>query len=113
MIIKSSYKNAQNMWQENYVKWFIELDKKILKKISFQEISNVLLKTILNEWFQFIYLQNVFFKWFDSIPFVFNLKKKYYLHLLYQKNLSQNFNLATKIIFTCFYHKWMNFYDFI
>ena len=64
------------MWQENYVKWFIELDKKILKKISFQEISNVLLKTILNEWFQFIYLQNVFFKWFDSIPFVFNLKKK-------------------------------------
>ena len=26
--------------------------------------------------------------------------KKSYLHLLYQKNLLQNFNLATKIIFT-------------
>ena len=56
---------------------------------------------ILNEWFQFTYLQYIFFKWFDSISFVFNFRKKYYLHLLYQKNLLQNFNLGTKIIFTC------------
>ena len=28
-------------------------------------------------------------------------KKKNYLHLMYQKNLLQNFNLGTKIIFTC------------
>ena len=61
----------------------------------------ILLKTILNEWFQFTYLQYIFFKWFDSISFVFNFRKKYYLHLLYQKNLLQNFNLGTKIIFTC------------
>ena len=29
--------------------------------------------------------------------------KKIYLHVLYQKNLLQNFNLGIKIIFTCFY----------
>ena len=34
-----------------------------------------------------------------SISFVFNFKKSY-LYLLYQKNLLQNFNLDTKIIFT-------------
>ena len=46
-----------------------------------------------------------------SISFVFNFKKSY-LHLLYQKNLLQNFNLAIKkIIFTCFYYKGMNFYE--
>ena len=66
---------------------------------------------ILNEWFQFTYLQYIFFKWFDSISFVFNFRKKYYLHLLYQKNLLQNFNLGTKIIFT--YLKKINFYNFI
>ena len=44
----------------------------------------------------------IFFKLFDSISFVFNFKKNY-LHLLYQKNLLQNFKLGTKIIFTCFY----------
>ena len=36
------------------------------------------------------------------MSFVFNFQKSY-LHLLYQKNLLQNFNLGTKIIFTCFY----------
>ena len=48
-----------------------------------------------------------------SISFVFNFQKSY-LHLLYQNNLSLNFKLATKIIFTCFYKKKsMNFYNFI
>ena len=37
-----------------------------------------------------------------SISFVFNFQKSY-LHLLYQKNLLQNFNLRTKIIFTYFF----------
>ena len=37
-----------------------------------------------------------------SISFVFNFQKSYW-HLLYQKNLLQNFNLDTKIIFICFY----------
>ena len=36
-----------------------------------------------------------------SISFVFNFKKSY-LHLLYQKNLLQNFNLAIKIILLVF-----------
>ena len=47
-----------------------------------------------------------------SISFVFNFQKSY-LHLLYKKNLLQNFNLDPKIIFTCFYYKIMNFYNFI
>ena len=34
VMMKSNYKNTQNKWQEDYVKWFIEL-KKYLKK-SFQ-----------------------------------------------------------------------------
>ena len=37
-----------------------------------------------------------------SILFVFNFQKSY-LHLLYEKNLLQNFNLGIKIIFTYFY----------
>ena len=45
MIIKSSYENAQNMWQKNYAKWFIEIIKYIyFKKISFQEISKNFIK---------------------------------------------------------------------
>ena len=27
-MIKSNYKNTQNKWQEDYAKWFIELNKK-------------------------------------------------------------------------------------
>ena len=39
----------------------------------------------------------------DLIQFHLNLIfKKSYLHLLYQKNLLQNFNLVTKIIFKKF-----------
>ena len=41
-----------------------------------------------------------------SIYFQFHLYlifKKIYLYLLYQKKLLQNFNLGTKIIFSCFY----------
>ena len=34
-----------------------------------------------------------------SISFVFKFQKNY-LHLLYENNLLQNFNLGTKIIFT-------------
>ena len=42
-----------------------------------------------------------------------NLKiKKNYLHLLYQKNLLQKFNLATKIIFTCFFLEMNEFLQF-
>ena len=38
----------------------------------------------------------------DLIQFhLYLIFKKGYLHLLYQKNLLQNFNLGTKIIFTC------------
>ena len=45
----------------------------------------------------------------DLIQFyLYFIFKKSYLQLLYQKNLLQNFNLATKIIFTCFYKKKMN-----
>ena len=48
-----------------------------------------------------------------SISFLFNFQKSY-LHLLCQKNLFQNFNLATKIIFYLFLQKKiMNFYNFI
>ena len=45
----------------------------------------------------------------DLIQFhLYLIFKKIYLHLLYQKNLLQNFNLTTKIIFTCFYKKKKN-----
>ena len=45
----------------------------------------------------------------DLIQFLLYLIfKKSYLHLLYQNNLLQNFNLVTEIIFTCFYKKKMN-----
>ena len=28
IMMKSNYKNTQNKWQEDYAKWFIELNKK-------------------------------------------------------------------------------------
>ena len=111
-MIKFNYKNVQNKWQENHAKWFIEL----IKKNSFQEISKDFIKNKF-ELIISIYLftkksQFIFLKWFNSISFVFNFQKSY-LHLLYQNDLLQNFNLITKIIFVCFYYKWMNFYNFI
>ena len=51
-------------------------------------------------------------KFIFLISFVFNFQKSY-LHLLYQENLLQNFNLTIKIIFICFYYKGMNFFNFI
>ena len=49
----------------------------------------------------------------DLIQFhLYLIFKKIYLHLLYQKNLLQNFNLTTKIIFTCFYKKMNEFLQF-
>ena len=43
-----------------------------------------------------------------SILFVFNFYfQKNYLHLFYQKNLLQNFNLTIKNNFYCFYYKIM------
>ena len=57
MIIKSNYKNAQNIWQRNYANWFIKLNKKIFQMLVFKKFQRILLKIILNSWFQFIYLQ--------------------------------------------------------
>ena len=45
---KSNYKNAQNKWQENYVKWFIELKKYISKELVFKKFQRILFKTIFN-----------------------------------------------------------------
>ena len=59
-----------------------------------------------------IYLLKKKSQFIFSISFVFNFQKSY-LHLLYQKNLLQNFNLGAKIIFTCFYYKRINLYNFI
>ena len=42
--------------------------------------------------------ESIYFLNFICIQF----KKKYYLHLLYQKNLLQNFNLTTTIILLAF-----------
>ena len=53
----------------------LNLLKKYLKTLVFWKFQRILLKTILNERFQFIYLQNIFFKWFDSISFVFNFQE--------------------------------------
>ena len=100
----------------NYAKWFIEL-KKYLKN-NFQEI----LKDFIKNDFELMILIYLFTKKRSSNLFSINdliqlylylIFKKSYLHLLYQKNLLQNFNLITKIIFTCFCKKWMNFYNFI
>ena len=55
--------------------------------------------------------ESIYFLNFMCIQFFF--LKKGYLDLLYQKNLLQNFNSGTKIIFTCFYYKIVNFYNFI
>ena len=66
----------------------------------------------MSDFYLFIYKkkkESIYFLNFICIQF----KKKNYLHLLYQKNLLQNFNLGTKIIFTYFYYKVMNFYNFI
>ena len=49
----------------------------------------------------------------DLIQFhLYLIFKKSYLHLLYQNNLLQNFNLVTEIIFTCFYKKKIVFWKF-
>ena len=78
---------------------FIELIKKnIWKKLVFQKLQRILLKTILNEWFQFIYLQNIFFKWFDSISFVFNFQKKLFT-LIVSKEFITKFQFGNKNYF--------------
>ena len=59
----------------------------------------ILLKTILNEWFQFIYLQNIFFKWFDSISFVFNFQKKKLFALIVSKEFITKFQFDNKKLF--------------
>ena len=46
-----------------------------------------------------------------SFTFKFYFQENY-LHLFYQKNFLQNFNLATKIIFICFYKKKNEFLQF-
>ena len=62
----------------------------------------------------FFYCQKRSFNLFlinDLIQFhLYLIFKKIYFHLLYQNNLLQNFNLATKMIFTCFYKKKLQFY---
>ena len=114
MTIKSNYKNAQNKWQE-----IIELNKKkIFKKNSFQEISNNFIKKNKKIWMngfnliiylkESIYLLQVIWSNFICIQF----SKKLFT-FIFQKNLLQNFNLTIKIIFTYFYYKVMNFYNFI
>ena len=52
----------------------------------------------LNEWFQFIYLQNIFFKWFDSISFVFNFQKKLFT-LIVSKEFITKFQFGHKNYF--------------
>ena len=49
----------------------------------------------------------------DVIQFQYLIFKKSYLHLLYQKNLLQNFNLATKIKwnFTILLKKYLNLFS--
>ena len=74
--------------------------KKILKNI-FQEISKDFIKNDF-ELMISIYLFTKKNQFIFSISFVFNFQKSY-LHLLFQKNILQNFNSGTKIIFTCFY----------
>ena len=64
------------------------IKKKDMKKNSFQEIS----KDFIKNDFQLMISFNFICVQFSS-----------YLHLLYQKNLLLNFNLDTKIIFTCLY----------
>ena len=86
--IKYDYKNIQNKWQDNYAKWFIELNKKkILKKIVFKKFQRIWLKMILNEWFQFIYLKKSQFIFL--ISFVFNFQESY-LHLILLKEFIKN-----------------------
>ena len=57
---------------------------------------------ILNEWFQFIYLQDIFFKWFDSISFVFNFRKKMLFTLIVSKELITKFQFGYKNYFYLF-----------
>ena len=47
-----------------------------------------------------------------KLTYFLNFKKKNYLHLLYQNNLLQNFNLGTKIILLAFtkMNKFLQFY---
>ena len=71
--------------------------KNILKKYSFQEISKDFIKNDF-ELMISIYLFTKKNQFIFSISFVFNFQKSY-LHLLYQKNILQNFNSGTKIIF--------------
>ena len=61
----------------------------------------ILLKTILNKWFQFTYLQNIFFKWFDSISFVFNFQEKLFT-LLVSKEFITKFQFEHKDYFYLF-----------
>ena len=57
---------------------------------------------ILKEWFQFIYLQDIFFKWFDSISFVFNFRKKMLFTLIVSKELITKFQFGYKNYFYLF-----------
>ena len=80
-----------------------------MKKLVFRKFRRILLKPILNECFQFIYLQNIFFKLFDSILFVFNfLKKKFTL----SKEFITKFQFGNKNYFYLFLQKMNEFLQF-
>ena len=72
--------------------------KRILKKNSFQEIS----KDFIKNDFELMISIYLFTKKNKFIFSIFNFQKSY-LHLLYPKNLLQNFNLGAKNIFIYFY----------
>ena len=65
----------------------------------------------MNEWFQFIYLQNIFLKWFDSISFVFNFQKKL-LILIVSKEFITKFQLGNKNYFYLLLQKMNEFLQF-
>ena len=98
-MIKSNYMNTQNKWQENNAKWFIELQKYILRESVFKSKNFFKKQFSINDFNLFIYKKKGQFIF--STSFVFNFQKSY-LHLLNQKNLLQKFNLATKIILLAF-----------
>ena len=63
------------------------------------------------KWFQFISLQNIFFKWFDSISFVFNFQKKL-LILIVSKEFITKFQLGNKNYFYLLLQKMNEFLQF-
>ena len=138
VMVKSNYKNVQDKWHENHTNWFIKLIEKIFQNLVFLMKFQIIKKTILNEWFLFIYLQKGFNLFsindliqlyllsifiFKKVIYTYFIKTTYYKISIWQQKLflfsfiknKNEFLLLylQKYLSLIFIYKGINFFNFI